>query len=88
MPPTDGSSPPDESSTQTPEETVADRSTPPQADDGGHGDYNRVTESNELQTITGEEISVPVDELWQVIQTFLFMYTSNMCYVTVLNIFK
>lgn len=56
MPPTDGSSP-DESITRTSEETMADRSTPPQADDGSHGDYNRVTGSNELQTMTGEEIS-------------------------------
>lgn len=52
VPPTDGSSPPDESITQTSEETMADRSTSPQADDGSHGDYNRVTGSNELQTMT------------------------------------
>ncbi|KAM8745414.1 torsin-1A-interacting protein 2-like isoform 1-T1 [Acanthopagrus schlegelii] len=55
VPLSDASSSPDESSTQTLEETVADRCIPPQADEGSHGDYNRVTESSELQTLTAGE---------------------------------
>ncbi|XP_073333406.1 torsin-1A-interacting protein 2-like isoform X2 [Pagrus major] len=54
VPPIDGSSSPDEPSTQTLEKTVVDRSPPPQADDGSQGDNNGVTERNEPQTITGE----------------------------------